>query len=455
VRARRLLAGALLAWVAAPGALALPGRDLAHAPGCALGAQTHFAKGWEPVDDIAARVAAGGFAFIRDEIYWDEVETVPGVFHFPARFDRFVGAAGTARLGVLAILDYGNALYGDGRFAPPRDPGAFGRFCGAAARHYGDAVGAWEIWNEANLARYWQPAADPAAYARLVLACGRALRGVRRDAHVVLGGTAGIDLGFLEATLRAGAGAVLDAVAVHPYRYPDPPEHPVLRQARSRAEEYAAIREALRRAGAGHLDLWVTEVGYPTVRGPRGVDEWRQAAYLAREVLLGCAHGVRRVAVFNFKDVPGNDPRNVEQHHGVVRGDLSAKPAYDVLARLATVLARELRPGPGHVGVQAEALGGRGPQVETVTLVDRDGHLLVAYWAVGSGAGQRAALRVEGWRVAGARLWRLGRRLHGPDAVVATETGGPALRLGDLPLSAIPAIVELEAGGALAAEARS
>ena len=165
-------------------------------------------------------------------------------------------------------------------------------------RPQGLQVVAYEIWNEPNLWYSWGGhAPDAAAYARVLCAAYRAIKGADPKAIVVSGGlaTAGDgagapvigDLIYLRQMLAAGAGECLDAFGSHPYGGSAPPEAKLGTVYFRRAEEQ---RQILAENGYVDKPVWATEFGWVVEAGSCdlgehqqfAVDEVQQADYLVR-----------------------------------------------------------------------------------------------------------------------------------------------------------------------------
>jgi hypothetical protein len=162
-------------------------------------------------------------------------------------------------------------------WCPPADPAAFGRFVTAVAERYGgdgSAIGAWEVWNEENHARWFLPRVDPARFGRVLTAATGAIREADPGATVLLGGLAPSMPGnpervmpdeFLEQLYDTGAMDDLDGVAYHPYSYPALPSQ------RTGTNGFIDQAEAVRRVMVDHGDgddrVWLTEFGFPTPGG--------------------------------------------------------------------------------------------------------------------------------------------------------------------------------------------
>src|SRR5262245_60341379 len=100
-------------------------------------------------------IAAAGFAAVRTDLFWHDVERERGRYDF-STYDGLMASLKRYALTPILILDYGNRLY-DGGDAPRSDEArrAFARFAGAAAARYAGQGVIWEIWNEPNVRWAW------------------------------------------------------------------------------------------------------------------------------------------------------------------------------------------------------------------------------------------------------------------------------------------------------------
>ena len=131
-----------------------------------FGVEIHFARAGAFELD---RLAAGGFRWVRMDLFWHAVEIEPGRYDFRA-YDALVASMAKRGIRIVFILDYGNPMY-DSNLPPTSAEGraAFARFAATAAQHYRGEGIVWEIWNEPNLNHFWLPEANVEHYGQLAL----------------------------------------------------------------------------------------------------------------------------------------------------------------------------------------------------------------------------------------------------------------------------------------------
>ncbi len=272
-------------------------------------------------------LAAGGFRWVRMDMFWNAVEQVQGRYEF-WEYDALVAAMTQRGIRIIFILDYGNPLYDHG-FAPhsPEARAAFARFAAAAARRYRGKGIIWEIWNEPNLDHFWAPQADVERYGALLLETAAAIRRADPTAFIVAPATSGFDWPFWTALGEKGVFTKLDAVTVHAYGL-EIPEHvgPLYVQLAAFLHRYSP---------AWKLPILSGEWGYSSVK--RGISAEQQAQYLARQWFINLAYDVNLSIWYDWRD-DGVDPADIEQNFGTVHHDLSPKPAYRAAQTLLKTL---------------------------------------------------------------------------------------------------------------------
>ena len=191
-----------------------------------------------------------------------------------------------------------------------------------------------------------------------------AIRG--RGSRVPVVGPAFVDLRHYAALPRRS----YDLMALHPY----PDGLP--------AEERLAERVTEARSVAPGKPIAITETGYQNaLAAPPGVmpvSERAAAVYLPRLLLWSFRAGVERTFIYELLDEkPEPALRDPEQHFGLLRQDLTPKPAYLAVRNLL----RAVRRSPGAADGTAPAPVVHSPEpVERLDLTRPDGSRLVALW---------------------------------------------------------------------------
>jgi polysaccharide biosynthesis protein PslG len=117
---------------------------------------------------------------------------------------------------------------------PPQSLQDYASFCGAVATRYKGRIGAYQVWNEPNLAREWGgQAPSSTGYAALLKVCYQAIKQADPSAIVISAGMAPTtqdnsaampDTKFLQQMYAAGAKPYFDALGAHGAGYKAPPE---------------------------------------------------------------------------------------------------------------------------------------------------------------------------------------------------------------------------------------
>lgn len=121
-------------------------------------------------------------------------------------------------------------------------------------------ITAWQVWNEPNLAYYWDGDPDPAEYVDLLADTAATIRRVDPGATVILAGLNSSPSGrrapglFLRRLYRHGAAPHFDVAAIHPYA----------RTISGSKRHILQLHRAIERAGHAPTPIWVTEVGWST-----------------------------------------------------------------------------------------------------------------------------------------------------------------------------------------------
>jgi polysaccharide biosynthesis protein PslG len=249
-----------------------------------------------------------GTKWIRVDLPWETVQPDDALTYKWGKFDEVADTAKSLGIKIDAILDataYWDTTPAckravpDTTLCPPSSNDDFARFAAAAVRRYENrGVGAWEIWNEPNMSGRWWPAPDPVAYTRMLSTVAAAVRGVDRNAFVLMGGLAAVPtnpkLGYISQNdFLAGAANVpggltnVDAISYHPFSAPT---------RASRAGDFSDISGSpdnllriLQLSNNPKVQIWITESGDTEYDGrvlpfgttPTAAQLQAQAAYAA------------------------------------------------------------------------------------------------------------------------------------------------------------------------------
>ena len=297
----------------------LPDRDAAESATGRFGAATHYGQSWST--DSLPTLATGGFAQLRDEVYWSEVETQKGVYDWARPRAEFLDAARDAGVRPLLLAGYGNPLY-DGGDGPVSDEAvsAYAAYAAAMATEFGDQATGIELWNEWDLGLGGNTHTSPEDYVNLLDAASPAVKAAAPDLPVIGPAVANLNTDWLEQTFRLGALKYVDGIVLHPYSYPV--------SADALDDTLTRIDALVRKYNGGvSKPLWITEHGWPTGTDARAVSEREQAADIARSAVIAAAHDAARYYVYDLVS-DGADPAETEQNFGLLRAADDARGAY-------------------------------------------------------------------------------------------------------------------------------
>lgn len=325
-------------------------------------------------------VHRSGARWVRLYLYRDRMEIAPGVLSRPLLDAYRQTVARYLAAGVRSeIVLVGTPSWESGSGDPlvPPDPAGFAAFAREVSSQLPD-VGAYEVWNEEDAAKWWHGQVDPTRYAQLLQATYPALKQGSGGADVLVGGLTGSDYPYLDALYANGAQGSFDGVDMHsdtacglvsPYSYLRDPDGRISRWS------FLGYREILKTMDA-HGDagkpIWFTELGWSTSaavcdqgvwagRKAGGVSEDQQAQYLAQAWhCLAAEPRVEGVFWFGLQDLGPDD--TPDHRFGLLRWDGSGKPAFATFADIAANGDRLTGPCGDFAGpsIQVLALGDRG-----------------------------------------------------------------------------------------------
>lgn len=303
-----------------------------------------------------------GFRWVKQMFAWRDIQPEPDRFDW-TRADFIVETA--VRYGdidLLIRLDYQPewARAGCTDQGPPEDPARFAAYAGAVAERYRGRVGAYQIWNEPNLAREWcDQAPSPEGYAALLAAAYAAIKSADPDALVISAGLSPTGSGppeampddaYLDALYTAMGGSsegYFDLLGVHAAGFAAPPETSPEEAASNpayggerfftfrRVEDLRAIQE---RHGDGATRVAILEMGWTsdTVNEAyawHAVSEETKADYLVRAFRYAREHWTPWITIMSVIYLCDADwtPQNEQYWWCVNNPDGSPRPAFEAL----------------------------------------------------------------------------------------------------------------------------
>ncbi|MDV3134729.1 GH39 family glycosyl hydrolase [Mycobacterium sp. 29Ha] len=296
-------------------------------------------------------MAAMNVTWVRVDFDWSVAESQRGQFNWEYP-DAIVAEAAAHGMKVLGVLSSSpewarpstQGRSTDARHSRPENLSEWAAFAKVVTERYAPrGVHNWEIWNEPNTQKFWPPRPDVNEYGTLFWVAAEAIREVDEQATILIGGLAPkfhvpdsevAPTDYLEQLYQNGAIQLADGIAVHPYTFPalpfDTPQRAV-----GGFKDLPELRAVMESHGDSRKKIWITEFGAPTGTGPHAVSDGAQATMLLqarREVQQWDWAGP--LIYYELVD-GGTDLADVEENFGVLRHDLSPKPAADALMDLA------------------------------------------------------------------------------------------------------------------------
>lgn len=222
------------------------------------------------------RMQQADITWVRQYVYWDQIEPTSGEFAWDA-LDRVVAAAAEQpKLRLILVIQNSPAWAIDPEATdptgPPRDPAHLARFATALAERYGAEVDYYQIWDEPNLFTNWGGMPPKAVrYAAMLEATHTAIHAADPGATVLSAGLAPtVELGpdnisdwvYLRDLYALGASAYFDGVGAKPYGFNTGPDdrrvdHNVLNFSR-----VIGLREIMVEFDDSHKAVWASHWGW-------------------------------------------------------------------------------------------------------------------------------------------------------------------------------------------------
>ena len=299
--------------------------------------------------DLDEMVAVGA-QWIRLDLNWSSIEPTKGNFSW-SNTDRVLDAVASRGLKVVAILHtvpaWARAPGTDNQFYPPLDPADFANYAGRTVERYSSRIRVWEVGNEPNTRRFWQPQPDPGAYTTLLKLTYAAIKKADAGATVLSAGLSpatdaadGSKISpatFLKRIYENGGQGHFDVLAIHPYSFPARPIDPATANWNT-FHRMPLLYDLMVRNGDGDKKMWITEFGASTGTAPGAVSEAEHAA-----IITDAFHAMAQLHfvggplfIYAMRDA-GTDPADVEDNFGLLRRDFSPKASRAAYQQAAAI----------------------------------------------------------------------------------------------------------------------
>ncbi len=334
---------------------------------------------WQDRNRVLTLSKNAGVNWIRQQIAWSDMHDASGQI-FWGELDRIVNDASNANVNLLisVVRSPSWATSNGANGLPAREHfGTFASFMGQMAARYQGRVQAYQIWNEQNRAcenggdcsrdgGVGGRVVDAAYYVDMLAEAYNAIKASDPYAIVVSGAPtstetnrADIAISDVEFQRQMFTNQKfrdhVDAIAVHPggqYNPPDAmwPENPGPGPQWQNSREFyfrrvEDIRAMMVQNGMADRQVWMTEFGWATANNTPGYEYGNsisydlQAQYIARALEKGRYEyapwmGAMFVWNLNFAvpwRIAGGNELHEQASFGVLNGDWSPRPAYNVI----------------------------------------------------------------------------------------------------------------------------
>ncbi|PWM28414.1 MAG: hypothetical protein DBX55_09475 [Verrucomicrobia bacterium] len=311
------------------------------------------------------KIGATGVKHARCQTGWARTEKQKGQYDFKW-LDDVVDNLRARGIQPWFNVGYGNPLYmgkTDNPTAVGHVPLYYGDEClqawknyvRALAEHFKGRVFEYEIWNEPNIKKFWQPrAADAAEYAKFIEITAKEIKAADPDAKIGACKAGGFDA-YFKKFMQNDAARELDFFSVHPYCMVPELGYDAM---------IAGMRTLIAASG-GKMKIRQGEAGYPAHIPP---DSWVakgswypsnediQAKWMLRRFVADLSNDLEMssffmVIDFNSNYKVGGGGAYDEAVWGIMEngGDYRTRKAYDVLKNFCALFDARAKPADYYI----------------------------------------------------------------------------------------------------------
>ncbi|NVM29511.1 MAG: hypothetical protein HWN65_11785 [Candidatus Helarchaeota archaeon] len=278
-------------------------------------------------DEPNGTVEQIGVNWTRREFSWGGIETANDVWDW-SYWDGFLNDTEKYGIQVLAVLAYDNDAVETvnssyDRYIHPNDIPYFLDYVNQTMRRYKDRVAAWEIWNEPNLARFWDGPKDHfyELFDQTQQFIHQLEGELSQNLTLLNSAMASAVAGFVpletEAMFQRGIMTYIDVYSFHYYTYDPDSLYQNIMQQMALGQKYGFEGE-----------YWITEIGNPTNgQYPWRVSQEKLAENIIKSYVISSSYDVKRVIWYRGQDYQNPDPENSEHWFGLLYTNGTWKPA--------------------------------------------------------------------------------------------------------------------------------
>lgn len=203
-----------------------------------------------------------GITLVRLDFLWDRLEPVKGKFDY-AYYDKLIKTLVENKIEILGLLGYCTLWANDKKKwnLPPKNTKDFYNFVFTVVSRYKQHIHYWEIWNEPNIAVYFEVSNWAASYVPILKEGYNAAKKADPQSVVLHGGLGQSVSESLEELYRRGAKPYFDKVNIHPFVNPvDLSKRPLSKVVSFDIDQVA---EVMKKNGDASKKIWITELGCP------------------------------------------------------------------------------------------------------------------------------------------------------------------------------------------------
>jgi hypothetical protein len=278
---------------------------------------------------------------IRMDILWSDVTRGIHKYDF-SRYDKLIKQLHHNGIEILGLLQYNKEYEEDGKEIwnrPPADFHEFGHFVKTTVERYKSAISVWEIWNEPNHDIYWSgPKDDLKSYSQLLKISAAAAKKEDPTCHVLNGGLTEPVLADVKNLYTHAGPSAFDILNFHIFINPSDSEAEI--KFKIMVEGIQTIMEQFKDSSK---PIWITEMGCPGIPLGKTMQNWfgggplnekQQAAWLKKQYQLARKFPqIKKIFWAFYRDTEGIF-NEATDYFGLVRSDLTPKPAYHEMKKL-------------------------------------------------------------------------------------------------------------------------